>query len=87
MEHKMQLSSAAIRRKKTRTKIQLGGLIEKAELLDSFGINPGDDLQQDETLQDNVATLFGALLEIKSMIQNDDYSATLWKLKGKKGLK
>ena len=80
-------SSNEWRRKRTRTMIQAGSLLDKAGLLASFNIAPGDDLQQDDCLQDKVAELFGALLELKSMIQNNNYSATLWQCKGKRGLR
>ena len=60
--------------------------MEKAGLLDVFGITPGDDLQKDTKLQDNVAELFGGLLEIKAIVENKDYFPELWQSKGKKGL-
>jgi hypothetical protein len=78
---------ATLRKKRTRCLIQLGGLLEKADLLSDFGLQIGDDLQQDEQIQDNVATLFGALLELKETIRHNDHSPTLWKQKGKIGLK
>ena len=74
------------RRQRTRTMIQAGGLLNKAGLLTSFGIEPGDDLQQDDSLQDNIATLFGALLELQSMVHQNDHSTILWKQRGKRGL-
>jgi hypothetical protein len=74
------------RRQRTRTMIQAGSLLDKAGLLTSFGIKPGDDLQQDLHLQEDVAELFGALLELKQTIHNKDYSPILWKQRGKKGL-
>ncbi|MCP4924209.1 MAG: conjugal transfer protein TraD [bacterium] len=86
MEKKLNTSPADLRRKRTRTMIQLGGLFEKANLLEDFGLKPGDDLQDDSEIQESVAELFGALLEIKSMIKNNDHSPALWKQKGKKAL-
>jgi hypothetical protein len=79
-------STNELRRQRTRTLVQAGGLLNKAGLLTSFGIKPGDDLQQDDSLQDNIATLFGALLELQSMVHQNDHSTILWKQRGKRGL-
>ncbi len=45
---------------RTRTLIQLGGLLEKAKLLLPFDIQPGDDLQRPENLS-KAASLLGFL--------------------------
>jgi len=50
------------RKARTRTLIQLGGLIEKSGLLKSFGIVIGDNLQQDLEKKEQVFALLGALL-------------------------
>ena len=75
-----------IRKQRTRTLIQGGGLLEKAGTLDLFGITPGDDLQKDPELQEKVTELFGGLLELKAIVENKDYFPELWQSKGKKGL-
>jgi len=74
----------SLRKIRTRTLIQLGGLIEKANLLEPLGINLGDDLQKNEMLFDNVATLMGALADICRSLQDDNSQKMLWKEKGKK---
>ncbi len=53
------------RRARTRTLIALGGLVEKSGLTDLVGIELGQDLQKDEKCFENIALLFGALLELK----------------------
>lgn len=73
-----------MRKARTRTLIQLGGLIEKANLLDALQINLGDDLQKDEMLFDRVATLLGALVELPPALHNDSSQKLLWKERGKK---
>ena len=78
------MGSVSLRKARTRTLIQLGGLIEKANLLEPLDINLGDDLQKDETLFDNVATLMGALADIYQLLQSDPFQKMLWKDKGKK---
>ena len=79
-------STNELRRRRTRTLIQAGSLLEKADLLSAFKLKLGDDLQQDLHLQEDVAELFGALLELKQTIRNKDYSPILWKQRGKRGL-
>ncbi|MCP4923139.1 MAG: conjugal transfer protein TraD [bacterium] len=86
MKSNLKTSTSDLRRQRTRTLVQLGGLIQKAELLPHFNLKTGDDLQTNEALQENVAELFGALLEIKSMIRHKDHSTILWQQRGKEGL-
>jgi hypothetical protein len=83
---KMQMNSRASR---TRTLIQLGGLLDKAGLTAAFDIALGDDLQRDDHTFDPAATLLGALLEFNSQLHNKDCDLNqkrLWRFKGKKAL-
>jgi len=75
-----------LRKAQTRTKIQLGGLVYKAGLLDLLGIHPGDDLQKNEQIFDAVATLMGAFLDLVDPLQHDDAQKMLWRERGKKAL-
>lgn len=75
-----------LRRAHTRTKIQWGGLIEKAELPKILGIRPNDDLQKNELIFDEVATLYGAFLDLADPLKNDSAQKMLWKERGKKAL-
>jgi hypothetical protein len=75
-----------LRKAQTRTKIQLGGLIQKAGLLEPLGLHPGDDLQKDEQNFDAVATLMGAFCELSQPLLKDDAQKLLWKERGKKAL-
>ena len=76
------------RKARTRTLIQLGGLIEKSGLLPLFDLQTGDDLQKDPETFEGAATLFGALLSLKEEIQLEDADAckTLWNIRGKENL-
>ena len=74
------------RKLRTRTLIQLGGLLKKSGILDYLEIQPGDDLQQDVSLHPKVAELYGALLDIKTQMRDPSYSPTLFTERGKKGL-
>lgn len=60
------------RRERTRHLIELGGLVQKAGLV---------DLSDDDR-----AIIYGALLELVGKAQSDDLSATLalWKRRGKR---
>jgi hypothetical protein len=82
----MTLNDTNWRRARTRSLIQLGGLIEKAGLLDDFSIELGADLQKNEDMKRPVTALFGALLEIRDMLHQDPASVDLWALKGYKHL-
>lgn len=74
----------SIRKARTRTLIQLGGLIEKANLLQPLNIELGTDLQKDEFYFDSVATLMGAISDIYGILTTDDTQKMLWRQKGKK---
>ncbi len=78
--------NSALRKARTRTLIQTGGLLEKAGLLKEFEIELGTDLQKDIECKDQVHALFGALLELRSLLkETDEYSHSYLALKGKVG--
>lgn len=76
------------RKARTRTMIQLGGLIEKSGLLDDLNLTPGDDLQRDPDCFDSLAILMGALCELHTALNTDDANAQklLWRERGKEAL-
>ena len=86
MENRSLSSPQNQRKARTRTLIQLGGLIEKSGLLESINIDVGSDLQKDIHLQENVAILMGGLVEIKEQLKEEMISPTLLKIKGKRAL-
>lgn len=59
------------RKAHTRTKIQLGGLVVKAGLLDPLNLHLGEDLGKVEQHFDNVAMLMGGFLESAGPLQKD----------------
>ncbi len=78
--------NSALRKARTKTLIQAGGLLEKAGLLEEFSIELGTDLQRDIECKNQVHALFGALLELRSLIkETDEYSHNYLALKGKVG--
>ncbi len=58
------------RRERTRHLIELGGLVQKAGLV--------------ELTDDDRATLYGALLDIAGCARSDDGVLALWKRRGKR---
>ena len=76
----------SLRKSRTVTLIQLGGLVNKAGLLDPIGLHLGDNLQKDEQNFDAVATLMGAFGELLPMLQKDEAQKMLWRERGKKAL-
>ena len=76
----------SVRKAETRTKIQLGGLIVKANLLKPLNIQLGDDLQKDEQHFDNVATLMGGLCDLAEPLKNDTAQKIIWRERGKEAL-
>ena len=78
------------RKARTRTLIQLGGLIEKIGLLEMLNLTPGDDLQRDPDCFEHAAILMGALGEIREILcgNEDEVVAQkiLWSERGKEML-
>ena len=81
--------SKTMRRARTRTLIQLGGLIEKSGLLDVLEIQLGQDLQKDAETINPVATLMGSLLSLCTLYQDEDSQTQkmLWQRRGKEALR
>jgi len=79
--------SRSFRRTRTRSLIQLGGLIEKAELLETFQISLGTDLQKDPDQKEPVAALFKGLLVLNELANSNDTNLSLWARQGLEKLK
>ncbi len=59
------MSSHTSRKARTRTLIQIGGLVEKAGLLPFFRIELGEDLQMDLQGLEKASTLMGLFIKAK----------------------
>ena len=57
LQRKLDFSSRSKRKTRTRTLIQLGGLVHKVGLTEKFGIELGEDLQIDETAREKAKRL------------------------------
>lgn len=80
--------SKEARRARTRTLIQVGGLVDKAGILDLLNLDLGQDLQKDFDTIDQAATLMGSLLFLKGFFQDEEAKTQkkLWCLRGKEAL-
>ncbi|NCP62679.1 MAG: conjugal transfer protein TraD [Alphaproteobacteria bacterium] len=72
----------SFRRARTRTLIQLGGLFEKSGLMESFDVQAGDNLQENLEKKENIFAILGGLLELKEMMQNQEFHIDLLANKG-----
>lgn len=72
------------RKARTRTLIQLGGVLKLTGLLDYCDIKVGEDLQEDITAMDKSAVLLGILLETYNKVPNepDDSKINAWMKRG-----
>lgn len=78
----LQIDSRGLRRARTRSLIQLAGLMEKAKLLKTFHIELGRDMQKDPEMKEPVAALFKGLLILKKMVESGEVSLQIWTAQG-----
>lgn len=85
--HKTSTSSSLTRRARTRSLIQLGGLLEHAGTLDVFNIPLGVDLQKEPSVKNNIAALFKSFLVINDMVASGELDLELLALQGLQAFK
>lgn len=68
LENKLKAASKSQRKARTRTLIQLGGLLNMLNLPSICGINTGDDLQTDFEASDKAAILLGMLVHLEDSL-------------------
>lgn len=78
------LDKNELRKARTRTLIQLGGVLKLTGLLEYCDIQIGEDLQEDLTAMDKSAVLLGILLETYNKVPNepDDAKINAWMKRG-----
>jgi hypothetical protein len=88
MMYRGESHSANMRKARTKTLIQAGGLLEKAGLLECVQLEAGQDLQKDPATFESVALLMGALLSLTEIFTAEDAEAQkmLWTVRGKQAL-
>ena len=78
----LEIDSRELRRARTRSLIQLAGLMEKAKLLETFHITLGRDLQKDPEMKEPIAALYKGLLVLKEMVESGEVSLQLLAVQG-----
>ena len=78
----LEITSHGFRRARTRSLIQLGSLVVKARLVETFQITLGDDLQKDPDTKEPIAALFKGFLVLEEMARSEDVSLSLWVQQG-----
>ncbi len=71
LEHRQKTHNKQQRMMRTRTLIQVGGLVSITGLLDRFDIALGEDLQTDLNQMDKAATLLGVFIRVIEQIPDD----------------
>lgn len=80
--HKIARQDTADRRARTRTLIQLGGIVSLSGISSLLDINEGDDLQSDYDSKDKSAILLGALSELVIALESTPDRREKWLQKG-----
>lgn len=80
--NKLEISSHGFRRARTRSLVQLGALMEKTGLLETFGITLGLDLQKDPNMKEPISALFKGFLVLNELARSDDVYLPLWSQQG-----
>ena len=78
----LEIDSHGARRARTRGLVQLGSLVNKSGLLETFGIILGEDLQKSPSMKEPVAALFKGLIELNEMIQSDEVNLQVYAIQG-----
>lgn len=68
LENKLKITNRPLRKARTRTLIQMGGLINMLNLPSICGINEGEDLQTDFEASDKAAVLLGMLAHLEDSL-------------------
>lgn len=86
--HQATQRDKSVRKARTRTLIQIGGLVKMVGLLEPLGIEEGMDLQLNLEHQDKAAILLGLLMEASErMSEATDTEREGWKEKGIRRMK
>ena len=79
---KLETHSRSNRKARTRSMIQLAGLMEKAGLLETFGLILGRDFQKDPEMKESITALYKGLLVLNELAQSEEVHLPLWAQQG-----
>lgn len=71
LNHQTRAKNKQARMQRTRTLIQVGGILSITGLLEKFNIEIGEDLQSDTNQMDKAAILLGVFMRVMEQIPND----------------
>lgn len=77
----LDLTSHGLRRARTKSLIQIGALVEKAGLLETFDLPVGNDFQKSPELKMQVSALYKGLLILNEMANSEEVHE-LWAQQG-----
>ena len=83
LENKLQATSKSLRKARTRTLIQMGGLLNMLNLPSICGINEGEDLQTDLEASDKAAVLLGMLTHLEDSLPSIIFDQVIEQFKQK----
>lgn len=86
MKNNHDTSRNNLRKARTRTLIQLGGLVEKSGLFKALGIIPSSDMQKDETMKLLSLGLLGGFINMKKEFEYNQSVLQIWQFKAKQYL-
>lgn len=78
----LEITSTGFRRARSRSLIQLGSLMDKTGLLETFQITLGADMQKDPEMKEPIAALFKGLLVLNKMARSEEVNMSLWARQG-----
>lgn len=83
---RLEINSHDFKRARVRQYIQLGGLIAKAGLLETFEISIGADLQNDPDTKEPAAALYKGLLVLNDLANSEETNLQVWSIQGLEAL-
>ena len=78
----LDLTSHGLRKARTKSLVQLGALVEKAGLLETFDLPLGSDFQRDPELKMQISALFKGFLVLNDMVTSGEAYIQLWSRQG-----
>jgi hypothetical protein len=78
----LNLTPHGMRRARTKSLIQIGALVDKSGLLETFSLPVGSDFQKDAALKNEVGAFYKGLLILNEMVTSGEAHIPLWSHQG-----